>query len=390
MELRDHRSLFSQTVCNRFLAQSFHCRIGYSGVEMWSMRVTHVLISVLLLSPVAAICQTTGTVQISELAQHAESGDAQAQFELGRAYEDGKSVAQDDERAVQWFRKSAEQGNAQAQNSMGVMYAQGRGVHGDREEAVRWYRRAAKQGLPEAIYNIAISYYNGEGVEANLNDAATWMMVASRRGDAQSTEALKQIRQELHQGMQISNFQLAQLYGKGDEIPQDLPAAASLYRELAEEKDGMWYNSGSRYQLCEMYNAGKGVPQDYHQAKSWCKKSQTALSYMVLGRMAEQGRGQSKNLREALDYYKQAAFGQVREGYMDTARLELASGAHDAQKNAYFWYLIAAKHNVPGAEEKLPEVAAHLTGKEVTKQQKQATAWLAMPPWEQFNNLKKH
>src|SRR4029077_17278294 len=167
------------------------------------------------------------------LVHSAESGDAQAQFELGRAYEDGKGVAQDDERAVQWFRKSAEQGNAQAQNSMGVMYAQGRGVQGDREEAIRWYRQAAKQGQLEAIYNIAISYYNGEGVEANLNDAATWMMVASRGGDAQATEVLKQISQELHQRMEISKFQLAQLFDKGDELPQDLPAAASLYRELA-------------------------------------------------------------------------------------------------------------------------------------------------------------
>jgi uncharacterized protein len=325
-----------------------------------------------------------------QLVHSAESGDAQAQFELGRAYEDGKGVAQDDERAVQWFRKSAEQGNAQAQNSMGVMYAQGRGVQGDREEAIRWYRKAAKQGQLEAIYNIAISYYNGEGVEANLNNAATWMMVASRGGDAQATEVLKQISQELHQRMEISKFQLAQLFDKGDELPQDLPAAASLYRELAEEKDGMWYNNGSRYQLCQMYSAGKGVPQDYPQAKSWCKKSQTAFSYVVLGRMAEQGLGQSKNLREALDYYKEAAFRRVPEGYMDTVRLELASGAHDAQKNAYFWYLIAVKRNVPGAEEKLREVGTHLTDKEVTKQQKQATAWLAMSDWEQFHNLKKH
>jgi TPR repeat protein len=354
------------------------------------MRIVRVLISVLLLSAVSAVCQTTSTAPISELVKHAETGDAQAQFELGRAYEDGKGVPQDDDRAVEWFRKSAEQENAQAQNSLGVMYAQGRGVRGDREEAIRWYRKAAKQGLPEAIYNIAICYYNGEGVEANLNDAATWMMVASRKGDTQATEALKQISQELHQRMEISKFQLAQLYDKGDELPQDLPTAVSLYRELAGEKDEMWYNDGSRYQLCQIYSAGKGMPQDYPQAKSWCKKSRTAFSYVLLGRMAEQGLGQPKNLREALDYYKEAAFRRVPEGYMDTVRLELASGAHDAQKNAYFWYLIAVKRNVPGAEEKLREVAVHLTDKEVTKQQKQATAWLAMSDWEQFHNLKKH
>ncbi|MBZ5494180.1 MAG: sel1 repeat family protein [Acidobacteriia bacterium] len=332
-----------------------------------------------------------GTIaSVAALTQRAEAGEAQAQVELGRAYEDGKDVPQDYAKAVEWFRKSAEQGNAQAQNSLGVMYAQGRGVQGDREEAIRWYRKAAKQNSPEAIYNIAISYYNGEGVEANLNDAATWMMVASRKGDAQATEALKQIIQELHQRMNISKFQLAQLYNKGDEIPQDLPGAVSLYRELAEQEDEMWYNERSRYQLCQLYATGKGVPQDYAKAKSWCKKSRTDFSYMVLGRMAEQGLGQSKNLREALGYYKEAAFRAVPDGYMDTARLELASGAHDAQKNAYFWYLIAIKRKVPGAEEKLREVATHLTEKEITKQQQQATAWLRMRDAERFENLKKH
>jgi len=353
---------------------------------MWTLCARIVATFLLVVSATAQVSPTT----FQELLKRAEGGDAQAQFDLGRAYEDGKGVPQDDNRAAEWFRKSAEQDDAQAQNSLGVMYAQGRGVQGNRGEAIRWYRKAAKQGLPEAIYNIAISYYNGEGVEANLNDAATWMMVASRRGDAQATEALKKIIQELHQRMEISKFQLAQLYDKGDELPQDLPAAASLYRELAEEKDGMWYNDGSRYQLCQMYSAGKGVPQDYPRAKSWCKKSQTASSYVVLGRMAEQGLGQSKDLREALNYYKQAAFRAVPDGYMDTARLELASGAHDAQKNAYFWYLIAIKRKVSGAEEKLREVASHLTDKEITKQQKQAAAWLGMTDSEQFKNLKKH
>ena len=334
--------------------------------------------------------QTPVSVSTPTLAQRAESGDAQAQFELARAYEDGKGVSQDDARAAEWFRKSAEQGNAQAQNSLGVMYAQCRGVNCDRQEAVRWYKKAARQGLPEAIYNIAISYYNGEGVEANLNDAATWMMVASRKGDTQAAEALKRISQELHQRMEISKFQLAQLYNKGDELPQDLPAAASLYRELAEEKEGMWYNDRSRYELCQIYATGKGAPQDYAQAKLWCKKSLMPFSYVLLGRMAEQGLGQSQNLHEALDYYKQAALHALPDGYMDTARLELASGVHDAQQKAYFWYLIAVRRKTPGAEEKLREIAANLTDKEITKQQKQAAAWLAMSDGDRFKNLKKH
>lgn len=74
------------------------------------------------------------------LQQRAVAGDAQAQFELGQTYEEGKDVPQDDAKAAEWFRKSAEQGNMQAENSLGVMYAVGRGVTRDREQAVVWLK----------------------------------------------------------------------------------------------------------------------------------------------------------------------------------------------------------------------------------------------------------
>lgn len=322
--------------------------------------------------------------------ERAQAGDAQAQFELGQAYEDGKGVPQDDDRAAEWFRKSAEQGNAQGQNSLGVMYAQGRGVKRDKEEAVRWYRKAAKEGLPEAIYNVAISYYNGEGTDPNLSYAATWMMLASRKGDAQATEALKHISQELNNRLDISALRLAQLYEKGDEVPQDLPAAVSLYTELAERKDYSCCATDSRYKLCQFYFAGTGVTQDYARARSWCEKSQVAFSYQMVGRMAEQGLGQPKNLREAAEYYKKAALRGVPEGYMDAARLEMASGSHEGEKHAYFWYWLAAKVEIPGAKDKLLEAAVRLNQKEIAEQQKQGSEWFTMREAEQEKNLKKH
>jgi TPR repeat protein len=237
------------------------------------MRATHVLISVLLLSAMSAVCQSTGTPPISELAQHAESGDAQAQFELGRAYEDGKGVAQDDEQAVQLFRKSADQGNAQAQNALGVMYALGRGVQRDKEEAVRWYKKAAKQGLAEGIYNVAISYYNGEGVEENIALACTWMMVAQRRGDAQAAEAMKHISEQLNNRIDRSKFDLAVLYEKGEDVPQDLPAAVAIYLETARlDHRQSIFASAAQYKLCQLYAAGKAcsrtMPRQGHGAKN--------------------------------------------------------------------------------------------------------------------------
>jgi uncharacterized protein len=334
------------------------------------------LLLCLVTAPLA--CQLSATGTPAQLLKTAETGDAQAQFELGRAYEDGKGVAQDDAHAVQWFRKSAEQGNAQAQNSLGVMFALGRGVPRDREEAVRWYKKAAKQGLTEAIYNVATSYYNGEGIGEDMSLAYAWMMAAQKRGDAQAADALQRMRDGLSNQVDAGTFELAQLYRKGNEIPQDLPAAVSFYLEDADHKPPLWFTDKARYELCLLYVGGAGV-QDYGQAKSWCKKSGSPFADMVLGRMAEKGLGGDKNPQEALDYYRKAAASNIAEGYMEAGRLRMESGSHDGEKKAYFWYAIAAKAKFLGAAEKLQEAAIHLSEKEIAEQQKQLGEWLKMP-----------
>lgn len=348
-----------------------------------------VLVLLVGLGATPLACQSGTFPTSAQLLQAAGTGNAQAQFELARAYEDGKGVTQDDARAVEWFRKSAEQGNAQAQNSLGVMYALGRGVPRDREEAVRWYKKAAKQGFTDGIYNVAISYYNGEGVEEDMAVAYAWMTIAQKRGDPQATEALAHIREGLNDRLEFGQLALAKLYEKGDEIPQDMPAAAALYLEVANLKPDLWVTE-VRYKVCLLYMNGTGVPQDYAQAQSWCKKSGTALSYLVLGRMVEKGLGSNKNPKEALDCYRKAAMSNIHEGYMEAGRVHSESGTHDDEKKAYFWYAAAAEQKIPGAEEKTQAAALHLNQKEIADQQKQMKKWLLMPDWMRWSEAKKH
>jgi TPR repeat protein len=58
----------------------------------------------------------------------ADSGDAEAQFNLGVMYAEGKGVIKNDAEAVRWYELAADQGLAPAQNSLGFMYAEGKGV----------------------------------------------------------------------------------------------------------------------------------------------------------------------------------------------------------------------------------------------------------------------
>jgi TPR repeat protein len=110
----------------------------------------------------------------------------------------------------------------------------------------------------------------------------------------------------------------------------------------------------------------------------------------VLGRIAERGLGQDKNLREAPDFYRDAAILGAPDGYMESGRLHLESGSHDSQKQAYFWYGIAARYRFPGAAEKLKEVTALLSESEVAKESKQVAEWLKLPSGKRTAELKQH
>jgi len=109
----------------------------------------------------------------------AEQGDADAQHDLGVAYQDGDRVRQSDEEAVRWFRLAADQGHIAARHDLGLAYANGTGVPQDDAEAVRWFRLAADEGYAVAQHNLAIGYANGKGVSQDITEAVRWFRQAA-------------------------------------------------------------------------------------------------------------------------------------------------------------------------------------------------------------------
>ena len=72
----------------------------------------------------------------------AEAGQAEAQFDLGVLYAQGRGVRRDLTEAANWYRKSAEQGNAEAEFALGQLYSRGWGVPRDEADAIRWFQMA--------------------------------------------------------------------------------------------------------------------------------------------------------------------------------------------------------------------------------------------------------
>lgn len=120
--------------------------------------------------------------ELAALQKKADSGDVQAQFTLGVAYDAGHMVTQNYEDAVRWYRKAADQGLAEAQYNLGVAYSYGHGVKKDPVEAVKWYRKAADQGMAKAQYNLGLAYSKGTGVPQDYEMAAQWYQTAAEQG----------------------------------------------------------------------------------------------------------------------------------------------------------------------------------------------------------------
>jgi TPR repeat protein len=152
----------------------------------------------------------------------AESGDTEAQNNLGVIYETGRGVTKDLIKAVQWYRKGAKQGNDTAQYNLGVMYENGEGIPQDYKKAVEWYSKAAKQGNSDAQgmlreleerkkqerewinaaeqgdataqNNLGVMYETGRGGNKDLGEAAWWYRKAAEQGDADAQENLARIK----------------------------------------------------------------------------------------------------------------------------------------------------------------------------------------------------
>src|SRR5437016_13655062 len=102
---------------------------------------------VLTLAAICAISSFAASTAPADIVARAEQGDAEAQYRLGRVYQGGRGVAQDNAEAAKWYRRSAEQGYPPAERYLGLMYQGGYGgLPRDEVEARRWLSKAAEHG----------------------------------------------------------------------------------------------------------------------------------------------------------------------------------------------------------------------------------------------------
>lgn len=172
-----------------------------------------------------------------------EYGDAQAQYELARRYQEGNGVEPNEQKAIEWYSKAGQNGSLEAQLEMIRRCENGIGMEKSRTEAVVWCREAAKQGNVDAQYQLAECYFRGDGIEQDKEEAVKWYQEAAKQGkvDAQ--------------------YQLAECYFEGDGVERDKKEAIKWYGEAAEQG-----HAEVQYKLAELYETGDEIEKSEKKA----------------------------------------------------------------------------------------------------------------------------
>ena len=199
----------------------------------------------------------TPPLKFADIKAKAETGDREAEYQLGIRYYKGNGVGKDFAEAVKWFRKAAKQGFAQAQAVLGWCYFRGYGVAKDEVEAVQWYRKAAEQNHADAQHNLGVSYATGQGVAKDYVEAVKWFRKAADQNLAEGqyklgacyyngngmakdyVEAVKWFRKAADQNYAQAQYTLGICYAKGQGVSKDGTEAIASFRKAAEQNHAL-------------------------------------------------------------------------------------------------------------------------------------------------------
>ena len=283
--MRENPELFLKAILNAFVIYGSSAFIGgvllsIAMCNSWVKRVFNEWLLFIVFSVVGLLCLVfvfdsyTGVdvlddflvykeVEAMKYLKAAEQGDADAQYKLGKRYEDGNGVEKNEAEAAKWYLKAAEQGDATAQYELGHIYATGKGVEKNEAEAAKWYRMAAEQGNVDAQYFTGMNYKLGRGVVQDKDEAEKWFGKIKHPFDQYRIGNMLFV---------VAQFDLAQnktdiIYAKQDK-PEVKAEAVKWYRKAAEQG-----YADAQYELGICYRDGYGVAQDKIEGVKWLKKA---------------------------------------------------------------------------------------------------------------------
>lgn len=290
----------------------------------------------------------------------AEYMNAQAQYNLGRCYENGIGVFQSYERAAFWYNKAAVSGQPQAQYRLGLCYFEGQGVAQSYENSIYWFTAAMSRGEVNSQYYLGLCYYKGLGTQKDYQRAVYWLSKASANGDVRAicslaecyqkgrgvernlTKAAEWFIRAARTGDPTAQCKLGTCYLNGAGVPLNYQRAIDLYIKSAVQGC-----AEAEYCMGICYSSGIGVGKNYKTAAEWYRKAAEknySEALCNLGLMYEQGLGVSKDIKKAVEYYKRAANSGLAEGQYNLGLCYMnAKGVSENYERGIYWFNRAAR-----------------------------------------------
>lgn len=135
-------------------------------------------------------------------------GDADAQFNLAQAYNNGRGVPVDLALAEQWYGRAAAQGHRGATLNYGLILLR----NNKRDEAVPWLEKAASQGQPVAQLQLGTMLFNGDTVQKDWVRAYALVSRAAAAKVPKAQETLAQMEQYMPADIRARGLALARDY----------------------------------------------------------------------------------------------------------------------------------------------------------------------------------
>lgn len=205
---------------------------------------------------------------VETMKQAAEKGHPIAQYQLAMEYIEGKHIAQDDAKAIYWLTKAAEKNHSQAQAYLAWMNMLGLGTKENNQVAVNWFLEASEfstandydASLQEKLSQLTTPQIPVRNVPLSAKQRLIEMQHGIEMIEAHqqaNPEELAMVTQAAQQNIVKAMLYLANLYEKGDKVPQDIELSTQWYQRAA--------NAGSKeaqYALGWHYYHGQGLPQN--------------------------------------------------------------------------------------------------------------------------------
>ncbi|MBP7862134.1 SEL1-like repeat protein [bacterium] len=259
---------------------------------------------------------------IKKIIASAKSGNLEAQFDLGWAYEIGDEIETDLRMAFHWIKSAAEGGHSKAMHKIGYMYENEIGTAKNEKRAFEWYKKAADAGELQGERDLGYCYRYGVGVEEDLDLAFFWSSKAAQNGDVTSqcslgdfflhgfmgevnkAKAIEWYTLAADQNDVFSQRSLGNIYLNEPEFLD--PTRGVMWLEQAAEQ-GL---ANAQFDLAMLYKRGKNVKVDQEKYLNWllCAAEQKHKDAVIEASSHYfMRRREGKNLSHALHWLKLAS-----------------------------------------------------------------------------------